>query len=278
MVDLFALQINGSGSVDNNLAKIESILTRVRVDVSKPALIILPECASCFGVDGATMRNIAELDGSGAIQEAFSSLAKRFNAYLVAGTTPIINTPTNNNDFKYYAASLVYAPSGDCIARYNKIHLFDVDVADKTQAYCESNTTIAGSQLSRFDSPWGNIAQAVCYDLRFATMFQSLCPANVVVIPSAFTKLTGNAHWHALLQARAIEMQSYVVAANQVGRHQDGRETFGHSCVYSPWGEQLSIIKNDEGAACAVFDASILDDIRQRMPVQAHQQERYTFE
>jgi predicted amidohydrolase len=109
-------------------------------------------------------------------------------------------------------------------------------------------------------------------------MFVAMSPIDILVVPSAFTKVTGQAHWHALLKARSIEMQCYVVAANQVGKHPDSRETFGHSCIYSPWGELLSLVDTNEGFASAVFDPKQITDIRRNMPVLSHTQERYEFE
>jgi predicted amidohydrolase len=208
------------------------------------------------------------------VQAKFAELARTFNLYLVAGTMPI----HCDDSQRYLAASLVYSPHGKCISQYNKIHLFDVEIADSTGSYRESKYTCAGTSLAKFNSPWGDVGQAVCYDLRFAQMFTALMPMNVMVLPSAFTLATGQAHWHALLRARSIELQCYVVAANQVGDHKDGRQTFGHSCIYSPWGELLSVIESDVGWAAARFEIKTLQDVRKRMPLHTHKQERYQFE
>ncbi|MBT1451675.1 carbon-nitrogen hydrolase family protein [Glaciecola sp. XM2] len=274
MADLIALQMNTSADLASNMRHIESQLKRFRQRTDAPALAVLPECAPLFGCNGALQLASAEPYGDGPIQRTFSELAQRFNLYLVAGTMPLVSPESH----RYYAASLVYAPDGKCVSRYHKIHLFDVEVNDKTKAYQESKYTYPGSYISRFASPWGDVGQSVCYDLRFPSMFTAMMPMNILVVPSAFTKVTGKAHWHALLRSRSIELQCYVIAANQVGVHADGRETFGHSCIYSPWGELLSVVEKEEGFASATFDLERLTKIRQNMPVFTHTQERYEFE
>jgi predicted amidohydrolase len=274
MVDLIAIQINGSDLVADNFAKIERQVSNSRPMTDEPALVVLPECAFMFGCSGKLQLPHAEVLGEGPIQIFLTALAKRFNVFVVAGTMPI-RSPESS---RYYATSIVIAPSGEIVSHYHKIHLFDVEVNDGTGSYLESKYTYPGKYLRRFNSPWGDVGQSVCYDLRFAQMFTAMSPINVLVVPSAFTKVTGTAHWHALLKARSIELQCYVVAANQVGEHADGRETFGHSCIYSPWGELLSLVDTNEGFASAVFNGETLKDIRRKMPVLSHTQERYEFE
>lgn len=271
MSELIALQINGQDKISENLDKCEHLLTQCRITGKEPALVVLPECVAQFACSGSIMLSNAETLGEGPIQQAFARMARRHKVFLVAGTMPIYSEDTS----RYYACSLVFSPDGKCISHYNKMHLFDVEIKDNTRAYQESKYTKAGTQLSCFDSPWGSVGQAICYDLRFTNLFSAMMPVNIIAIPSAFTRVTGEAHWHALLRARSIETQSYVIAANQVGNHQDGRETFGHSCIYSPWGELLSVIKQGEGWASAYCDLNYLNEIRERMPVLSHQKERY---
>lgn len=274
MSDFIALQINSSVSIEDNLAKIEMFLSHARSSTTAPALAVLPECGLQFGCSGATIHASAETLGAGIMQTKLADIARRYNLYLVAGTIPIKAQDAS----RYYAASLVYSPKGERISAYHKMHLFDVEVEDNTQSYLESKYTQRGECLATFDSPFGSVGQAVCYDLRFAAMFDAMMPVNIVVLPSAFTQKTGSAHWHALLKARSIELQCYIIAANQVGTHEDGRQTFGHSCIYSPWGELLSVIDNEEGWATASYDPLYQLQIRQRMPVQTHKRERYQFE
>lgn len=282
MASLISIQLNGKSSVNENIQRLSALVQQACEKADQERLVVLPECASIFGVNGKQMLAIAELYGKGPVQNALSALAKEHTCYLVAGTIPILQT---ENASKYLASSLVFDPSGKCIAQYNKIHLFDVDVADKTASYRESAYTIAGENISIFNTPFASVGQSVCYDLRFPSMFAAMAKFNanrqapsILVVPSAFTKTTGQAHWHALLQARSIENQCFVVASNQTGSHQDGRETFGHSCIYSPWGECLSIIEESEGFAIAEFDQSYIDKIRLKMPIHQHKKERYTIE
>ena len=139
-------------------------------------------------------------------------------------------------------------------------HLFDVDVADNTRAYRESATTLAGEQVVTYTGAIGHIGMAICYDLRFSALFNAMSakkPLDVIVLPAAFTYTTGKAHWHSLLAARAIEYQSYVVAANQGGVHANGRETFGHTVIYSPWGERITYIEQGCGWISCLLDHAL---------------------
>ncbi len=272
MTKLVALQLNGASSPERNLAKIEKILNQNQALFTANSLVVLPECAAIFGCSSRKMRTHAEVENDGVIQHAFAELAKKYQIYLVAGSTPILPTP---NSKRFFAASILYSPKGEVLARYNKIHLFDVEVDDNTKSYSESSSTIHGKQIVKHALPWTSIGMSICYDLRFSGLFNKLRPANVICVPSAFTKVTGNAHWHALLKARAIENQCYIIAANQVGEHEDGRQTFGNSCIYSPWGELLSCIKTQEGVAVSDYSEKLVDEIRRKMPVFEHSMESY---
>jgi predicted amidohydrolase len=289
MASLISIQLNGQGNLKANLAKVEQLIAYACQQADSEKLIVLPECFSLFGVAKKQMLSAAEALGDGLVQSFLSDIAKQYDAYIVGGTTPIYADPSEHDKTRYYAASLVYNPQGKLIARYNKIHLFDVEVNDNTQSYKESASTIAGQHLSLFNTSFAqDIAQSVCYDLRFSDMFSAYAKhteaaqaPTIIVVPSAFTKTTGAAHWHALLKARSIENQCYVVAANQVGTHADGRQTYGNSCVYSPWG-QLSAVQftdevSHEGYAITTFDKANLFSIRAKMPVLSHKKERYTL-
>jgi predicted amidohydrolase len=287
MTTLISIQINGEANLANNLAKVEALVKQAcekadKNNDSQHKLVVLPESFSIFGVSGPQMLEHAETQGSGYIQTKLSALAKQLQCYIVAGTTPIIAGDPPSNAHKYYAASLAYSPSGKCIARYNKIHLFDVEVEDETKSYKESRYTLAGEHLSLFKTPFAEVAQSICYDLRFPDIFSAYCrytltqkAPDIIVVPSAFTHKTGSAHWHALLKARSIENQCYIVAPNQVGTHADKRQTFGNSCIYSPWGECLDIIEHEEGFAMATYNKLLVESIRKKMPVHSHKQASY---
>jgi predicted amidohydrolase len=277
MTDLVAIQITSTPSIERNLALIENQLRQL---TDKQQLVVLPECFAFFGGLDKRQVDIAETAGNGPIQSALSALAKRYNKWIVAGTVPI--KPPKNNTVrsvkeKYYAASLVYDNNGLLVSRYDKIHLFDVSVNDNTGHYKESATTLPGQNVIFFESPWGTVGQIVCYDLRFPELIQKMPQLDVLVVPSAFTRRTGEAHWHALLQARSIENQCYVVASDQTGVHHNGRETYGNSCIYSPWGELLANLPANEGWVAAKYDKTLLANIRKEMPIQQHKHNRKPF-
>lgn len=290
MANLISIQINGQACVKKNLNKVATILQSACKKTNdrehdQHTLVVLPECFSIFGVSGTEMLQHAEQEGVGYIQQQLSELASTYCCYIVAGTTPIVSKDVEKESGKYFAASLVFSPSGKCIARYNKIHMFDVEVADKTKSYRESRYTHAGKHLSLFKTPFAEVAQSVCYDLRFPEMFSAYSrytasgqAPDIIVVPSAFTYATGRAHWHALLRARSIENQCYIVASNQVGTHSDNRQTYGNSCIYSPWGECLSLVEQEEGFAIASFNKAEIDSVRAKMPIRSHKKERYTIE
>lgn len=277
MTDLVAIQISSTPSIEQNLVLVERQLAALP---EKPQLVVLPECFACFGSRDKVQTEIAEKLDHGPIQSALSELAKRYNKWIVAGTVPIKPTDVNDGESdsqKFYAACLVYNNDGVRVSRYDKIHLFDVSVNDNTGRYKESATTLPGENVVTFDSPWGTVGQIVCYDVRFPELIQQMPQLDVLVVPSAFTRRTGEAHWHALLQARSIENQCYVVASDQTGVHNNGRETYGNSCIYSPWGELLANLPANEGWVAAKYDKILLANIRKEMPIQQHKNNRKPF-
>ena len=155
------------------------------------------------------------------------------------------------------------------IGQYDKIHLFDVTVSDNTNSYCESRYTQAGTKISVVKTELVNIGLSVCFDLRFPNLFQQLTKAgaDIITVPSAFTKVTGKVHWQILLQARAIENQVYIVAAGQEGVHENGRKTWGHSMIINPWGEIEQVIQTGEGYISVDYQPAEINRIRQSMPL-----------
>jgi predicted amidohydrolase len=277
MSDLVAIQITSTPNIKHNLELIEHQLKQLE---NKLQLVVLPECFAFFGARDKAQIDIAETLDTGPIQIALSALAKRYNKWIVAGTLPIKslrNDTDRSAKTKFYAASLVYNNEGVRVSRYDKIHLFDVSVNDNTGDYKESATTLPGQKVITFDSPWGTVGQIVCYDLRFPELIQKMPQLDVLVVPSAFTRRTGEAHWHPLLQARSIENQCYVVASDQTGVHNNGRETYGNSCIYSPWGELLANLPANEGWVAAKYDKTLLANIRKEMPIQQHKHNRKPF-
>ena len=270
MVSIGAIQMTSSPDVDINIAKVKALLPPKS---ETPQLVVLPECFSLFGAGDKAQLELAQ-HRQAHILSQLQQLAKAHNCWLVAGTLPTLSS----QGAKFRAASYCINNSGEVVARYDKIHLFDVSVEDNTGSYRESRYTAPGTEVVCVDSPFGKIGMAVCYDIRFAGLFQAMGAIDVLVLPSAFTQKTGQAHWHALLQARSIELQCYVVGADQWGTHENERKTYGNSVIYSPWGEQLACIEQNEGYISASLDSKRLTAIRQQMPVYQHRRFRSHFD
>lgn len=265
--NVVAIQMCSSPLVEDNLLFVEQQLKRL--PTQRPCLVVLPECFACFGGGDKLILDIAEDLHQGPIQQKLRQFAKEYDVWLVAGSMPI----TCQIADKYTASCLLINDQGEFIEEYQKIHLFDVQVEDNTGSYLESRHTQAGSKLVVAPTPFGNLGLAVCYDIRFAGMFLAMtqiAPLDVLTLPAAFTQQTGQAHWHSLLSARAIENQCYIVAANQTGEHMNKRQTYGHSCIISPWGEKLAELPHETGMIHAQIDHQLLADIRTKMPVYQH--------
>ena len=270
---LAVIQLISSPDIADNLEAIERQLKALRSEHPlDPMLVVLPECCLMFGLNEADIKPFSEPIGDGIMQQGLSRLAQVYQVYLVAGTIAL-HAPDKRN----FAASLLFNPLGEVMAQYNKIHLFDVDVADGIGSYRESDNTHPGQYITVVDTPFGRIGMAVCYDLRFSALFRAMrqAGADIIVVPSAFTKLTGQAHWELLLRARAVENQCYVLASNQGGTHANGRETWGHSMIISPWGEIEQQLTFGEAAISSTLDRQLLQSIRQKMPMIS--QERFTL-
>lgn len=277
----FVLQMTSTPSVDENIAYVNQQLEFAKSSGELPnrSLVVLPECFANFGGKDRSNLKIAEpilegalqndsQDASLSVQTKLARMAKQYAIYLVAGSFP---TQASSED-KFCATCMVFNPDGALIADYQKIHLFDVEVEDNTGSYRESESTEAGNRVVCFDTEWGKIGVAICYDLRFPGLFQLLREkgADAFVLPSAFTEKTGAAHWQALLSARAIENQCYMIASNQNGIHQNGRETFGHSMIISPWGEIMTNAQRNNGLVGAELEIKRINQIRSAMPVAKH--------
>jgi nitrilase len=267
VINLVAVQMCSTPDVDVNFAMLNEELKKL--PASRPTLVVLPECFVCFGASDNALLAIAETPGNGPIQEKLSELALKYSLWLVAGSIPL---KTDDPD-KFTASCLLIDDSGEVRHEYQKIHMFDVQVADNTGSYKESRSTQAGKNIVVADTPFGKLGLAVCYDIRFPGLFaqmSELSQLDVIALPAAFTYKTGEAHWQSLLAARAIENQCYVIAANQTGIHANKRHTFGHSCIISPWGETLTQITQQPGIVQSQLDKTLLTDIRRKMPIHQH--------
>lgn len=237
------------------------------------SLAVLPENFASMARE-SQRRDIAEVTGSGPVQDFLSEQARKNSLWLVAGTIPLLDGDVETADQRPAASCLVFDQRGEQQGRYDKIHLFDVAIPGREEAYRESAHTRGGSQAICVDTPVGRLGLAVCYDIRFPALFMKLMDQGmeVLALPAAFTVATGKAHWEVLLRARAIESLCYVAAAAQGGRHQNGRETWGHSMLVNPWGAIDGELDREPGVLVAEIDIDELQSIRQRFPVLNHTQ------
>lgn len=233
-------------------------------------LAVLPENFAAIGRRDLSQLGRAEALGEGPILPWLHQAARDLGLWIVAGTLPL--PPDDQPEAKPHACSLLIDAQGQRVARYDKLHLFDVDVADNRGQYRESDDYAHGARLVVADTPVGRLGLTVCYDLRFPALYSALrgAGAELISAPSAFTAVTGEAHWQVLVRARAIETQCYLLAANQGGIHPGGRATYGHSAIIDPWGRLLAEQAQGEALLLARRDATEQAAIRQRMPVQSH--------
>ena len=233
-------------------------------------LAVLPENFAAMGRRDLAALGRAEALGEGPLLPWLRQTARDLGLWLVAGTLPL--PPDGQPESRARACSLLFDNQGQRVARYDKLHLFDVDVADQRGRYRESDDYACGEQLVLADTPCGRLGLTVCYDLRFAELYIALRQAGAELIsaPSAFTAVTGAAHWQVLTRARAIESQCAILAANQGGMHPGGRQTFGHSAIIDAWGRVLAEQAAGSGVLLATVDVAEQQAIRQRMPVEEH--------
>jgi nitrilase len=271
MAELTAIQMVSCPDILANFEQLERLLAEH--PVQSPRLTVLPECFACFGDGDKRLLAIAKQDSKNIFRQ-ISRLAKKYGTWIVPGTVPVLS----EGGEKFRACCWVVDEHGELQARYDKIHLFDVAVEDNTGTYCESRFTQAGNAVVKLNTPFGKLGVAVCYDLRFPGLFQAMQDIDVLALPSAFTEKTGAAHWHTLLRARSIEMQCYVIGANQGGTHTNGRQTYGNSVIYSPWGDKVTSIEKGPGIIGTALQSNLLKDIRSAMPIQKHKRFRSDFD
>lgn len=231
-------------------------------------VVQLPESFAFMGEKDTDVLKLTEAEGVGQIQNFLADQAARHQIWLIGGTVPL----QAEDERHVKAACLVYNERGEQVLRYDKLHLFDVELKDTRETYSESATISAGQSLAWCDSPFGRLGFAICYDLRFPELFRELMRHDIEVfmIPSAFTATTGKAHWEPLIKARAIENLCYVVAADQGGYHVNGRETHGDSLIVDPWGNVLDRLVSGPGFAMADLDLAQLRRLRESFPALAH--------
>lgn len=264
MSTVAAVQMTSGPEVAANLARAGELVAAAADQGAR--LVVLPENFAHLPAREADRRAAAEGEGRGPIQDFLADRAARHRIWLVGGTVPLAT-----GGARVRAACLVFDPSGTRVARYDKIHLFDAQVADG-ERYLESRHTEPGEQPVLVETDLGRLGLAVCYDLRFPELFRRLAAqgAALFAVPAAFTVPTGRAHWKVLVRARAVENTAYLVAAAQWGRHAGGRRTYGHSAIVDPWGMVVAGLAEGEGVAAARLDPARQADIRRWLPVLDH--------
>ncbi len=233
------------------------------------ALAVLPENFALMSRDAERMRTEhAESPGSGPWQEFAAEQAQRLGMWIVAGTIPM----QAEDPKRPTSACCLFDGSGNLVARYDKIHLFDVSLPGRKESYRESATTTAGQEPVVAQTPFGRLGLAVCYDLRFPELFRAMSErgAEMIALPAAFTRATGEAHWYVLVRARAVENLCYLLASAQHGSHPGGRESYGHSMVVEPWGQVLAERKSGDGVLCHEVALENLERLRSAFPVLDH--------
>ena len=264
-----AIQMASGPNVAANLHEVSRLLSEAASMGAQ--LVVLPENFALMPLHSQENLQICEPFGDGLLQNFLSQQAARYGLWLVGGTIPIATASDN----KFRAACLVFNNQGQQVARYDKMHLFDV-IAGTNEQYCESEVIEPGDQIAVVETPFGRLGLAICYDLRFPELFRCLLTEGIelIVVPSAFTAITGKAHWEVLVRARAIENLCYVIAANQGGYHINGRETYGNSMIVDPWGYVLMRLNQGTGIVCTDIDREKQTLLRRNFPAHQHRKIR----
>lgn len=268
-----AVQMVSTADIDANLQAAARLVRSAAESGAK--LVVLPENFAVFG--GHNLRQIGdrEVTAGGPLRMFLATLARQYRIWLVGGSLPCSAADSHGYlpaDGKVFTSCFVYDDQGVERGRYNKVHLFDVNVADGQGSYRESDQFSPGREAVVVDTPWGGLGLSICYDLRFGEYYRALVAqgARIITVPAAFTYTTGQAHWEVLMRARAIENQCVVIGADQGGVHSSKRQTWGDSCVISPWGVKVAGLPQGEGVVRATVSLREIEECRTNMPVQSH--------
>jgi len=263
---LACVQVNAGDDMEANVAAASALARQARDDGAD--LISFPENVGFMAPDGIGVREAAEREDTHPALAAFRDLARELEAWLLVGSLGIA---LGDEDGRVANRSFLVDGSGTVQARYDKIHMFDVSLADG-EAYTESATYRPGGDAVCAETPFGMLGLTICYDLRFPYLYRALAHAGarMIAVPSAFTLATGKAHWHTLLRARAIETGCFVFAPAQCGTHPRGRKTFGHSLIIGPWGEILAEAGEEPGVITAEIDLAASARARAQVPALTH--------
>ena len=227
-------------------------------------LVVLPEYFCFMGMKDTDKMVLREEEGSGPIQDFLSKTARFYGIWLVGGSVPLVSSRPD----KVRNSCLVYDDFGKQVARYDKIHLFNL--RSGKEHYVEEETIEAGTKVVTLESPFGRIGLSICYDLRFPELYRLMEKVDIILAPSAFTSFTGKAHWEILIRARAIENMAYMIAPAQVGRHINGHETYGDSMIVDPWGVILDHLPKGPGVVLANMNQSYQENLRNSLPALKH--------
>lgn len=261
-IKVAAIQMASGPYVSANLSEAERL---IEIAVNQGAkLVVLPEYFAIMGLKETDKVLVREVEGKGPIQNFLSKIAKKHKIWLIGGSVPIVSNFPN----KVRNCCLVYDDKGHQVARYDKIHLFGLDLGN--EHYHEEKTIESGDTITVVETPFGKIGLSICYDLRFPELYRAMGEVDMIVIPSAFTETTGKAHWESLIRARAIENLSYVVAAAQGGYHLSGRETHGNSMIVDPWGVILDRLPRGSGVVIATMNPKYQASLRESLPALKH--------
>ena len=262
IIKIAAIQMASGPYVAANLSEAERL---IEIAVNQGAkLVALPEYFALMGFKETDKVAIREEEGKGVIQTFMKKMAKKHKIWLIGGSMPLVSNFPN----KVRNSCLVYNDKGDQVARYDKIHLFGLDLGN--EHYHEEKTIESGNSIEVVDTPFGKIGLSICYDLRFPELYRAMGEVNIIVIPSAFTDTTGKAHWETLIRARAIENLSYVIAPAQGGYHLSGRETHGNSMIVDPWGVILDRLPRGSGVVIAAMNPKYQQSLRNSLPALKH--------
>lgn len=263
------VQLNSTSDEEASLDRAETLVRQAAGDGA--TFIATPENTNYLGPHDDKVRRAQSLDGF--VCQRFSSLAQELRVHLLLGSF----NETSDDPGRCYNTSVLFGPTGASLAAYRKIHLFDVDLSPETR-FAESDAVRAGEEVVVVATEPATIGMSICFDLRFSWLYDELRwrGAELITVPSAFTRTTGKDHWHTLLRARAIETQSFVVAAAQVGKHDDGglRESYGHALIVDPWGSVLADAGETPGIALAEIDLDRVREIRQALPMRVSRERK----
>ena len=261
-VVIAAIQTVSGPRVEDNLATAGALIREAAASGAR--LVALPEYFAIMGLRDTDKVDVAETPGHGPIQSFLATAAREHGVWLVGGSIPL-RSPVPG---KVYNSCLLLSPEGDVAARYDKIHLFGLDLAG--QSFSESRTITPGDTVCTVPTPLGRIGLSICYDVRFPELYRAMGSVDLIAVPSAFTDVTGRAHWETLLRARAIENQAYVIAPAQGGVHPSGRRTHGCSMIVDPWGVILGQRETGPGVVLAELKLSEVARVRQSLPALRH--------